>query len=209
MSQDSEISRILSAFRLDAHSVLNLQPGVPLSTITKTYRTLSLLIHPDKTTNPSAPDAFDRLKKAQTELSDDKARARLDECIADARFLLMREHGWTVDSEELRTEAFRREWREKTKFVLVEAEARRRRQVKGQLREEGREMVRVEAEVEGRKRKREWEQKWEESREGRVGSWREFAKKGKGGEAEKEKGRDDVVGVERKVKKKSKLKVLG
>ena len=182
---------------------------MPLSTITKTYRTLSLLIHPDKTTNPSAPDAFDRLKKAQTELSDDKARARLDECIADARFLLMREHGWTVDSEELRTEAFRREWREKTKFVLVEAEARRRRQVKGQLREEGREMVRVEAEVEGRKRKREWEQKWEESREGRVGSWREFAKKGKGGEAEKEKGRDDVVGVERKVKKKSKLKVLG
>lgn len=61
--KDAEISRILSAFRLDAYAVLDLSPGVPDTQIKAQYRSLSLLIHPDKTTNPSAPDAFDRLKK--------------------------------------------------------------------------------------------------------------------------------------------------
>ncbi|KAJ3508793.1 hypothetical protein NM208_g15769 [Fusarium decemcellulare] len=70
--KDAEIDRILKAFRLDAYAVLDLQPGVPDSDIKITYRKKSLLIHPDKTKNPQAPDAFDRLKKAQTELMDEK-----------------------------------------------------------------------------------------------------------------------------------------
>jgi len=69
--KDAEIDRILKAFRLDAYAVLDLQPGVPESDIKKCYRVKSLLIHPDKTKNPLAPDAFDRLKKAQTELMDE------------------------------------------------------------------------------------------------------------------------------------------
>ena len=100
---------------------------MPESDIKKCYRTKSLLIHPDKTTNPRAPDAFDRLKKAQTELMDEKHRTRLDEAIADARMLLIRENKWTVDSEELKTEQFARDWRERTKMVLIENEHRRRR----------------------------------------------------------------------------------
>ena len=51
---------------------------IPTNTPHQTY-------HPDKTTNPSAPEAFDRLKKAQTALLDEKERSRLDEAIADAR----------------------------------------------------------------------------------------------------------------------------
>lgn len=177
--------------------MLDLQPGVPPSDIKNTYRKKSLLIHPDKTSNPSAPDAFDRLKKAQTELDDDKTRARLDECIADARHLLMREHSWTVDSPELRTDKFRVEWREKTKFVLIEAEARRRRQLKVQLQEEGREQQKADEEIEGRKRKREHEQRWEETRDGRINSWRDFSQK---------KGGKPVAG---EGKKKKKLKPIG
>ena len=70
--KDSEIDRILKAFKLDAYAVLDLKPGVPESDIKKCYRVKSLLIHPDKTSNPQAPDAFDRLKKAQTVLMDEK-----------------------------------------------------------------------------------------------------------------------------------------
>ncbi|KAF5607614.1 uncharacterized protein FSUBG_5152 [Fusarium subglutinans] len=184
--KDAEIDRILKAFRLDAYAVLDLQPGVPDSDIKVTYRKKSLLIHPDKTKNPLAPDAFDRLKKAQTELMDEKHRARLDEAIADARMLLIRENKWTVDSEELKTEEFRKMWRAKARDVLIDNEHRRRRQMKAQLQEEGREQRRTDAEVEERKRKRQHEQDWEATRDERISSWRQF-QKGSGGEKKKKK----------------------
>jgi DnaJ family protein C protein 8 len=202
--KDAEIDRILKAFRLDAYAnnlnsisrfwsntfnsyaVLDLQPGVPDSDIKVTYRKKSLLIHPDKTKNPLAPDAFDRLKKAQTELMDEKHRERLDEAIADARMLLMRENKWTVDSEELKTEDFRKMWRAKARDVLIDNEHRRRRQMKAQLQEEGREQRRTDAELEERKRKRQHEQDWESTRDERISSWRQF-QKGPGGDKKKKK----------------------
>lgn len=164
--------------------MLDLQPGVPDSDIKKTYRSKSLLIHPDKTTNPKAPDAFDRLKKAQTELMDEKHRERLDEAIADARMLLMRENKWDADSPETRTEEFRVQWRTKTTWVLMDNEQRRRRQVKAQMQEEGREQKRQETELDERKRKRQHEEDWEKTRDQRIGSWRDFQK---GGEKKKKK----------------------
>ncbi|KAK3944913.1 DnaJ-like protein subfamily C member 8 [Diplogelasinospora grovesii] len=203
--KDAEIDRILKAFRLDAYAVLGLKPGVPESDIKVAYRKKSLLIHPDKTKNALAPEAFDRLKKAQTELMDEKHRERLDEAIADARMLLIRENkGWTVDSPELKTAEFEKKWQEKTKMVLIENEQRRRRQLKGQMQEEGREQRREEEELEARKRKRQHEQDWEATRDQRIDSWRTF-QKGKmsggssgGGAADGEK-----------KKKKKKLKPIG
>ena len=174
--------------------MLDLQPGVPESDIKNTYRKKSLLIHPDKTSNPRAPDAFDRLKKAQTELMDEKVRARLDEAIADARALLLREKGWTVDSDELKTDEFKRLWRDKAREVMVDDEMRRRRQARVQMREEGLAQAKEEEEVEQRKRKREHEVQWEATRDKRIGSWRDFQKASTGT-------------VEKK--KKKKLKVLG
>jgi DnaJ family protein C protein 8 len=72
------------------------------------------------------------------ELIDEKYRTRLDESIADARILLIREKKWTIDNEELKTEEFARGWREKTKMALVENEQRRRRQMKAEMQEQGR-----------------------------------------------------------------------
>ncbi|WEW57364.1 DnaJ sub C member 8 [Emydomyces testavorans] len=182
-----------------SYAVLDLQPGVPDSDIKVQYRKKSLLIHPDKTSNPLAPDAFDRLNKAQTTLLDEKARAHLDECIADARRLLIREHKYSLDSPELKTDEFKAEWRKKTVHVLLEEEARRRRQLKAKLQEEGREKRKEDEEMEARKRKREEEKAWEESRDDRIGSWRDWQKGRRGkGEGDKEGG-----------KKKKKMKVLG
>lgn len=197
--QDAEIDRILKAFRLDAYAVLDLNPGVPESDIKLTYRKKSLLIHPDKTKNPQAPDAFDRLKKAQTELMDEKHRERLDEAIADARMLLIRENKWTVDSPELKTDDFAKKWRVKTREVLIDNEHRRRRQMKAQMQEEGREQKRQDEELEERKRKRQHEQDWETTRDKRIDSWRQFQKgKSGGGSSSGEPG-----------KKKKKLKPIG
>ncbi|KAL7627481.1 DnaJ subfamily C member 8 [Parahypoxylon ruwenzoriense] len=195
-NHDAEIDRILKAFRLDAYAVLDLQPGVPESDIKLTYRKKSLLIHPDKTKNPQAPEAFDRLKKAQTELMDEKHRERLDEAIADARMLLIRENKWTVDSPELKTDAFAKQWRDKAREVLIDNEMRRKRQMKAQMQEEGREQRKTDQEAEERKRKRQHEQDWESTRDQRIDSWRQFQKsKSGGGDGEK--------------KKKKKLKPIG
>ncbi|KAL6719397.1 DnaJ subfamily C member 8 [Lecanora helva] len=202
-NKDAEIDRIIQAFKLDAYAVLDLQPGVPESEIKICYRKKSLLIHPDKTSNPRAPDAFDRLKKAQTTLMDEKARAHLDECIADARMLLMRARKLTIDSPEVKNpdNEFKAAWRKKTVEVLVDSEARRRKQVKAQMQEEGREQRRVDEEVEERKRKREHQEAWEQTREGRIGSWRDFQQGVKAGKGE--------GGGEGSKKKKQKMKVLG
>ncbi|KAL4886652.1 hypothetical protein BJY04DRAFT_213411 [Aspergillus karnatakaensis] len=191
-TKDAEIDRIRKAFVLDAYSVLDLQPGVTEKDIKLQYRKKSLLIHPDKTKNPAAPDAFDRLKKAQSALMDEKQRTYLDECIADARRLLIREHKYTLDSPELKTEEFKKEWRQKTVHVLLEEEARRRRQQKAKLQEEGRERRKEEEELEERKRKRDSDKAWEDTRDQRIGSWRDWQKGQKDGS-----------------KKKKKMKVLG
>lgn len=191
--KDAEIDRILKAFKLDAYAVLDLQPGVPDSQIKITYRKKSLLIHPDKTKNPQAPEAFDRLKKAESVLTDEKQRKHLDECIADARHLLIRQKKLSLDDDELKTDEFLSEWRRKTVEVLIDAEARRRRQIKAQMQEEGREQAKQDAEIEERKRKREHEKDWEQTREKRIDSWRDFQKV----EAKKKEG------------KKKKLKIIG
>jgi DnaJ family protein C protein 8 len=136
--QDEEIERIRNVFSLDAYAVLGLQPGVPEGDIKKVYRAKSLLIHPDKTKNPLAPDAFDRLKKAQSMLLDEKLRAELDENVADARMLLMREKKLTADDEETRSDEFRKEWREKTIWVIRDNEMRKQRQMKTRRRLRGR-----------------------------------------------------------------------
>ncbi|EMC91911.1 hypothetical protein BAUCODRAFT_39057 [Baudoinia panamericana UAMH 10762] len=196
--KDAEIQRILSAFRANAYDVLDLQPGVPDDDIKKTYRRKSLLIHPDKSSNPRAPDAFDRLAIAYQSLLDAKKRERLDEAIADARELLIRDLGLTKDSEEVKDPdvVFMGKWREKVKFVLADNEARRQRQMKAQMQEEGRQQRKDEEELTERKRKREHEEQWEKTREKRIDSWREFSGK---------KGATTNGGV----KKGKKMKTLG
>lgn len=210
-NKDTEIDRIMQAFKLNAYEVLDLLPGVPDKDIKICYRKKSLLIHPDKTKNSQAPDAFDRLKKAESDLMDEKKRKFLDEAISDARELIMREKKWNVDSDELKTEWFLRElWPQKTKHVLVEAELRKQRQRKAQMREEGRQQRKEDEEIAERKRKREAEQRWDDSRENRVNSWRDFQKAGapsiKGGA---NVGADVGANGEEGKKKKKKMKVLG
>ncbi|KAI4616018.1 hypothetical protein J4E83_006687 [Alternaria metachromatica] len=197
LDKDAEIDRIRSVFSLDAYAVLGLQPGVPESDIKKVYRAKSLLIHPDKTKNELAPDAFDRLKKAQTVLLDEKLRAELDENIADARMLLMREKKLTADDEETRGEEFAKEWRQKVIWVIRDNEMRKQRQQKAAMREEGRAQRKEDEEIKERKRKREQDEAWEKTRDTRINSWREFAQ-GKKPEA-----------ADGTKKKKKKVKALG
>lgn len=175
--KDEEIDRILKAFPLDAYSVLELQPGCDSATIKKQYRKKSLLIHPDRTPNPQAPDAFDRLKKAEEELQDDKRRELLDQAFTDARRLLIRDKKWSYDDDRLKSHEFLAEWRDKTKEVLIENEIRKRQVQKIMLEQEGRQKRKLDEALEERRLKKERDQAWEDTRDDRVKNWRDYRKK--------------------------------
>jgi DnaJ homolog subfamily C member 8 len=180
----------MTSFILDPYSVLDIQPGVPPDEIKKVYRKKSLLIHPDKTKNPRASDAFDRLKKAEAELMDDKKRESLDNLIAAARKAVIFEQKLDQNSDYIKSDEFWGVVRQKTKQFLIDDELRRRKAKKLQMEQEGRERHEAEEAEKEAKRKREAEKEWEETREERVDSWRSFKK----------------TGPERKKKK---MKVLG
>jgi DnaJ homolog subfamily C member 8 len=180
----------MSAFILDPYTVLDIQPGVPPDEIKKVYRKKSLLIHPDKAKHPRASDAFDRLKKAEAELMDDKKREALDSLIAAARRAVMADMKLNDNSEYIKTDEFWTYVRVKTKQFLIDDEVRRRKAKRLQMEQEGRERQEAEEAENKAKRKREEEKAWEETRDGRVHNWRNFQKTGP-------------------QKKKPKLKVLG
>ncbi|KAJ8103481.1 hypothetical protein POJ06DRAFT_191317 [Lipomyces tetrasporus] len=190
LTRDVEIARIQATHPLDAYAVLELLPGCGGSDVRAQYRRKSLLIHPDKTANPDAPVAFDRLKKAQDELLDDKKRGVLDTVFADARRVVMRDKGWTVDHPEVDGDAFVKEWRVMVGTMLEEDKGRRERLLKAQMQAEGRERERAEREVEDRKRKREMDKKWEDTRDERISNWRDFKKGG----GKKKKAKANVLG---------------
>jgi DnaJ family protein C protein 8 len=110
--------------------------------------------------------------------------------------LLMREKKLTADDEETRSEEFRKEWKEKTIWVIMDNEKRKMRQAKAQMREEGRQQKKEEEEIAERKRKREEDDAWEKSRDQRIGNWRDF-----------QQGKKPAV--EGGKKKKKKVKALG
>lgn len=69
--RDSEVNRILSAFKLNPFHILGLKLDADRSSIRQAYRKASLMVHPDKCTHPKATTAFDKLGQAQKDLESD------------------------------------------------------------------------------------------------------------------------------------------
>ncbi|EIN09736.1 DnaJ-domain-containing protein [Punctularia strigosozonata HHB-11173 SS5] len=180
--REIEVERILAAFKLNPYDILDLQLSATPEDIKRKYRQLSLFIHPDKTPHARAPEAFDILKKAESELSEPKKREELDAVISQARSVLLKSHGipTTVADDDHRILAlkppFKEQLRAKSKELLIEEELRRRKAVKMNLANEGLEARKKEEEINAKKRKAEEDAAWEATREERVGSWRNFEK---------------------------------
>ncbi|KAI0331922.1 DnaJ-domain-containing protein [Cubamyces sp. BRFM 1775] len=194
--REMEVERILKAFKLNPYEILDIDQEATTEEIKKKYRQLSLFIHPDKTSHPRAPDAFDLLKKAESDLSDKTKREELDAVISQARAILLKAQNLPLNTrdDDPRLKELTPPWRQqflaKAKELLIDEEVRRRKAVKMNLANEGLEARKKEEEVNAKKRKAEEEARWEETREQRVESWRSFAK-------------------DSKKKKKSKVAILG
>lgn len=179
--REMEVERILKAFKLNPYDILDLGEEATAEDIKKKYRQLSLFIHPDKAPHPRAPEAFDLLKKAESDLSDKTKREELDAVINQARVVLLKNLGLlpTTHDDDPKLKGLTPSWRQqilaKSKEFLIDEEVRRRKAVKMNLANEGLEARKKEEEVNAKKRKAEEEAQWEENREQRVGNWRNFA----------------------------------
>lgn len=122
-----------------------------LEEIKKKYRQLSLckshlhwlsrcaltaapVIHPDKAPHPRAPEAFDLLKKAESELSDQNKREDLNANIHQARVVLLKSLGLPPATKEtdpriadLKDPSFKARLRAGSRELLIEEEVRRRK----------------------------------------------------------------------------------
>ncbi|TRM64362.1 hypothetical protein BD626DRAFT_491559 [Schizophyllum amplum] len=179
--RDVEVERILKAFKLNPYDILDLEASCSPEEIKKKYRQLSLFIHPDKAKHPKAPEAFDILKKAEGELSDEKKRDDLDATIRQARIVVLKSLSLPVSTSDndpgltSLNPPFSARLRAQAKELLIEEEVRRRKALKLNLANEGREARQKEEEVATKKRKAEDDKAWEDRREQRVDSWRSFA----------------------------------
>jgi len=179
LQKDQEVERILSAFKLNPFDILDLHPDCTEKDIKNSYRKKSLLIHPDKTNHPRAQEAFSLLKKAETELSNEKSRQFLLAIIEEAKITLTNEQKIKPDSLQIK---------QKTKEILIEQELRRRKSLKRELEAQGLAAQKAEQIEKERKRKAEEDKLWEETREQRVNNWRDFqTKKNSNSSAKKKK----------------------
>ncbi|KAL0574991.1 DnaJ subfamily C member 8 [Marasmius crinis-equi] len=179
--RELEVERILKAFKLNPYDILDLDETCTPDDIKRKYRQLSLFIHPDKTPHERAPEAFDLLKKAETDLSDKTKREELDAVINQARIMVLKAlslpSSTPPDDAELKNlePPFKARLRAQSKELLIDEELRRRKAIKMNLANEGLEARKKDEEVASKKRKAEEEKQWEEGREQRVDSWRSFA----------------------------------
>ncbi|KAI8052519.1 hypothetical protein BDF22DRAFT_688856 [Syncephalis plumigaleata] len=170
--REQEVERVLACFKMDPFGILQLSYQFVEKDVKMAYRRKSLLIHPDKTKHPRSQEAFDLLKRAETELNDEKKRTWLLRLVAEAQHLIRQASTDTQLDEE--STSFKDEVREKFKGLLIEEELRRRRLLKKEMERESNEARKVDEEIEKRRRKRQADKDWEDTRDKRVGNWRDF-----------------------------------
>ncbi|KXJ83931.1 dnaJ homolog subfamily C member 8 [Aedes albopictus] len=190
LTSQQQIDRLLrpgaTYFNLNPFEVLHLEPDTPIEQIKKKYRTLSILIHPDK--NPDnqerAQQAFEVVNKAWKTLENEATRKQCLDVYEEAkgRTDLMITEKRKKLRKEGKHEAIPEDDPSKYKhavYVMVMklfADMERRRQQLDLRDQEERKRKREQEieEEEQRNFQKEWQKNFEESRQNRVNSWQSF-----------------------------------
>ncbi|XP_055587860.1 dnaJ homolog subfamily C member 8 [Uranotaenia lowii] len=190
LTSKQQIERLLrpgaTYFNLNPFEVLQLDPETPIEQIKKRYRTLSILVHPDKNQDNSerAQQAFEVVNKAWKTLENEVARKRCLEVYQEAKertdqMILEKRKKLRKEGKH---EAVPEDDPDKYKhavYVMVMklfADMERRRQQQDSRDQEERKRKREQEieEEEDRKYQQEWQKNFEESRQNRVNSWQNF-----------------------------------
>lgn len=183
---------------MNPFEVLQLDPEATDEELKKRFRQLSILVHPDK--NQDDPDraqkAFEAVDKAYKLLLEGEQKKRaLDviqagqeyvEHIVKEKKKQLKKEGKSILVDEDDPEVFKQAVYKQTMKLFAELEIKRKERETKEMHERKRQREEeIEAE-EKAKRDREWQRNFEESRDGRVDSWRNFQAHTKGKKKRKE-----------------------
>ncbi|KGQ83895.1 hypothetical protein MEQ_05466 [Candida albicans P87] len=194
INRNKEIDRILQCSPYDYYSILEINPLLSTTTaqelstiIKKLYRKKSLLIHPDKSDNPKAPEAFDLLKKSEhiltsTEESDIKEIEHLYS-IYQAYKPKPEQKQKQIDDHEQQysqlefNDPINIEIRSKVKQILIDEinELNLNKLIKQTellRKDEMKQKIELEKKI-----KRQLDKNWEDERDLRVKNWRKYSNK--------------------------------
>jgi len=181
---------------LNPYEVLQIDPETPIDDIRRKYRRLSILVHPDK--NQDDPEraqaAFDAVKKSYALLDDEKTRKKCEEIVDEAkgrtqqnmeekRRKLIKENkarglpttGDHIKIDEDDPSKFKQSVHILTMKLFADLE-RKRKQLEQKASDEAARKRETElAAEEKRNAEKEFAKNWEDSRQGRVNSWLNFA----------------------------------
>ena len=169
---------------LNPFAVMQLPIGATLEDAKQRYKRLSQLVHPDKCADPRAMDAFIEVKKAYAMLVDDQVRDNRRALILGARKIAAKAHAKLVKEngggDAGRAAAGPLEALQTTEVmkVFAQAEQRRRRAKSLAVSYTKRDREGEVKTAKVAKQKRAHQEAWDDSRDVRVGSWRDFQKKG-------------------------------
>lgn len=196
--KDKEIYRVLDCCEWDYYSILEINPLHDIHNlqnhIKKTYRKKTLLIHPDKVSNPKAPQAFDRLKKAELVLSfeipenetelesqDERSKALIQE---KKRLIAIYEDAakQLEESGKIRTnkpygDSDYQQILSKVSEILQEEIQQDQIERNFQQHQEAKKMAEIKKTQQERALKKKLASQWEDERGVRVNNWRSYTKK--------------------------------
>ncbi|DBA65842.1 TPA: hypothetical protein ACH3X2_002873 [Trebouxia sp. C0005] len=196
VDRENEVHRILGAFKLNPFEQLGLRFDASVEDVKKAYRKSSLMVHPDKCKHPKAQDAFEILGQAQQQLNNEEKMKELlyvltlaqDQVLKEWRkktkndaatrlaSVLHAEGQKGVEAKYIQSPEYHEAWKVQARDVLARAEFRKRKLTQ-RLKDDTARCEEDEAEKKIKlKAMREHHHKWEDTREGRVGTWRDFVK---------------------------------
>ncbi|XP_060948707.1 dnaJ homolog subfamily C member 8 [Limanda limanda] len=195
LTNKQQIERLLrpgaSYFNLNPFEVLQIDPEATDDELKKRFRALSILVHPDKNQGDQerAQKSFEAVDKAYKLLLDPEQKKRaLDVVHAGKEYVehmvkekkkQLKKEGKSQDMEEDDHEMFKQAVYKQTMKLFAELEIKRKERDAKDMHERKRAREEEIEAVEKTKRDREWQKNFEETRDGRVDSWRTFQAKGK------------------------------
>ncbi|XP_066524624.1 dnaJ homolog subfamily C member 8 [Hoplias malabaricus] len=195
LTSKQQIDRLLrpgaSYFNLNPFEVLQIDPEATDEELKKRFRQLSILVHPDKNQDDAdrAQQAFEAVDKAYKLLLDAEQKKRAVDVIHAGKEYVehmmsqkkkqLKKEGKNLVIEEDDPEVFRQAVYKQTMKLFAELEIKRKEREAKEMHERKRQREEEIETQERAKREREWQKNFEETRDGRVDSWRTFQAKGK------------------------------
>ncbi|XP_060771289.1 dnaJ homolog subfamily C member 8 [Neoarius graeffei] len=195
LTSKQQIDRLLrpgsTYFNLNPFEVLQIDPEATDEELKKRFRQLSILVHPDKNQDDAdrAQQAFEAVDKAYKLLLDPEQKKRAVDVINAGKEYVehninqkrkqLKKEGKSTEIEEDDPEMFRQAVYKQTMKLFAELEIKRKEREAKEMHERKRQREEEIETQEKAKREKEWQKNFEESRDGRVDSWRNFQAKGK------------------------------